>query len=1054
MDKQDEVRPHGVPRRETQVRKEVHPAAASSSYSYAPSSPHSPTTPFPGPPDHVTFPPHVRTSSSSKAPHQGQSALTDKFWSCIRLQPCALSHVPSLHKLSAKEEDNEDLLSSNERTGATFSVTGVRCGKEVGRGGVVMGKQWSPTARPRTRRAGGCSGSGSSGGGGSGSSGSGGSVCSGTTNKPHHSGRNFGSPSWHKILSSPTPTQLYFLLAVASVSVYVNGLTGEYVHDDLSAVLRNPDVQGTRPLWQLFLNDFWGKPMKDPASHKSYRPLTILSFRLCHMLWGNSSTADHSVNLVLHAAVTLLYAHTLLHALQLRPAQVLLSGLTFATHPVHTEAVTGVVGRADLLAAAAFLASFCAYHRSVVAAGSGREGAWLRWAAVWACMGVGCKEHALTVLGVCVAWDLAMHASALRRCVLGRWDSCLLTCLARRLGKVIGLSVVVVSVRVGMMRAAPVFSDQDNPASFSRSPLTRFLTKTYLPAHNTWLLLCPVQLSYDWQLGSIPLVTSLSDPRNAASCALYGALVLLLFSSFRSRQSQEGRASLWALLVLVIPFLPASNLLFPVGFMVAERVLYIPSLGWCTLVGIGAARVGVGVSRVSGKLGRGRAATHLLLALLLAFSFRTLRRNLDWRSREELFTSGLRTLPHNAKMHYNYANLLRDQHRPEMAIVHYREAIRLWWVYPSAHNNLGTLLLQRHPEGTQWEDEAEWHFTVALQTHPGHQHAGRNLAALWRQQGRVNPAVSLLESHFVPEDEESGDTGRLLADLLLQEGRHKEAEDVFLRLTAAQPSNPAVLADYAAFLHKLGRTEAAARHFEAALSLDPAHTHALTSYAALVTAHDHHADAHHLYTRLHRALARHWDPDTAMALARLCILMGKLGEADSVLSRITQHHPTHLTARVHMAQVRLQQRHYGESESLLEGVLREAPLHQEALYHLSLLYSSTNRSGEALEAATAAAKACREPRDLCALLHAHHADLLHTLTFLEDAVTSYQLAVRMEPALSRAHLNLGAIYHTQGRYQLAWKHYQSALTRDPHNSLLLENIEKLRRVMNPEARGR
>lgn len=61
--------------------------------------------------------------------------------------------------------------------------------------------------------------------------------------------------------------------------------------------------------------------------------------RLGHMLWGNCSAADHSINLLLHAGVTLLYAHTLLHALRLTPLQVLLSGLTFATHPVHTEAV-------------------------------------------------------------------------------------------------------------------------------------------------------------------------------------------------------------------------------------------------------------------------------------------------------------------------------------------------------------------------------------------------------------------------------------------------------------------------------------------------------------------------------------------------------------------------------------------------------------------------------------------------------------------------------------------------------------------------------------------
>lgn len=80
-------------------------------------------------------------------------------------------------------------------------------------------------------------------------------------------------------------------------------------------------------------------------NHSALASVTVFSsplslpLRLGHMLWGNCSTADHGVNLLLHALVTLLYAHTLLHALRLTPLQVLLSGLTFATHPVHTEAV-------------------------------------------------------------------------------------------------------------------------------------------------------------------------------------------------------------------------------------------------------------------------------------------------------------------------------------------------------------------------------------------------------------------------------------------------------------------------------------------------------------------------------------------------------------------------------------------------------------------------------------------------------------------------------------------------------------------------------------------
>ncbi|KAK3855808.1 hypothetical protein Pcinc_037804, partial [Petrolisthes cinctipes] len=329
------------------------------------------------------------------------------------------------------------------------------------------------------------------------------------------------------------------------------------------------------------------------------------------------------------------------------------------------------------------------------------------------------------------------------------------------------------------------------------------------------------------------------------------------------------------------------------------------------------------------------------------------------------------------------------------------------------------------------------------------------------------PAIALLKHNFDPEKEREeeagggrggeeegegrgrggggGDTGRLLADLLHQEGRIREAEDVYLSLVAVHPQDPDILADYASFLHTIGRVEAARRHYEWCLSLSPTHPRALTNYASTHT----HTAAIPLYLR---ALNVRWETETAASLARLYLLTGKVDEAATLLTTLTERHPHHLTARVHMAQVRLQQKQYWASEELLKGVLTASPGHQEALYHLSLLYATTNRTGEALAAATEAARACREPGDTCATLHAHHADLLHTHSFTHQAVTSYQLAVRMEPHLSRAHLNLGAIYHTQGHYELAWEHYRTALDQDPTNPLLLDNIQKLRRAMN--ARGR
>lgn len=72
---------------------------------------------------------------------------------------------------------------------------------------------------------------------------------------------------------------LYGSVACVAVGVYLNSLTGEFVHDDIVALARNQDVLGGTSIRELFFNDFWGTPLADPASHKSYRPLTILTFR-------------------------------------------------------------------------------------------------------------------------------------------------------------------------------------------------------------------------------------------------------------------------------------------------------------------------------------------------------------------------------------------------------------------------------------------------------------------------------------------------------------------------------------------------------------------------------------------------------------------------------------------------------------------------------------------------------------------------------------------------------------------------------------------------------
>lgn len=73
--------------------------------------------------------------------------------------------------------------------------------------------------------------------------------------------------------------RIYAFIAIVAVGIYINGIHGEFVHDDIPAITMNKDVLGVTPITHVFRNDFWGTPMSDINSHKSYRPLTTLSFR-------------------------------------------------------------------------------------------------------------------------------------------------------------------------------------------------------------------------------------------------------------------------------------------------------------------------------------------------------------------------------------------------------------------------------------------------------------------------------------------------------------------------------------------------------------------------------------------------------------------------------------------------------------------------------------------------------------------------------------------------------------------------------------------------------
>ncbi|KAI8439856.1 hypothetical protein MSG28_001325 [Choristoneura fumiferana] len=424
---------------------------------------------------------------------------------------------------------------------------------------------------------------------------------------------------------------------------------------------------------------------------------------------------------------------------------------------------------------------------------SGRHRAW--WSVALAALSMLAKETGLTALLFNVAFNLYKSWPGARCSFTVKWrwkgeGAC------ARVSVALGALALLAAARVAVLQGSlPAFSPQDNPPAFHPSFFVRtnnrwgtkvhewqpqtgrritgltsacrsnctydmfrwtddmryesqtvlvenqrcwrltpqhnaeLMTFCYLAAFNWWLLLCPWTLSHDWQMGSVPLVTSGWDPRNLLTCAALIALLALSYRCLVDLELQRHTPAVAGLMLLVIPYLPASNLLVTVGFVVAERVLYLPSVGSVILTAYGLQLLWRHWDRRWLVVGAA--------VLVAGGATRTQLRNGDWRTRETLLRADLAVLPHNAKLHYNFANFLKDMEQQENAVKHYKEALKLWPSYASAHNNLGTLVLA--------SGRAEHHFLQALKYNRDHVNAHYNLAKLYRRKNRLSDALKMLE---------------------------------------------------------------------------------------------------------------------------------------------------------------------------------------------------------------------------------------------------------------------------------------------------------------------
>lgn len=446
--------------------------------------------------------------------------------------------------------------------------------------------------------------------------------------------------------------------------------------------MKNPDVvEGAADLRTLLTHDFWGRDISEGLSHKSWRPLTTLTFRWNYLTGGLEVGPYHAVNLALHTAVSLAFL-ALVHRAsgglgggELRGCAAI-SACLFAVHPVHTEAVTGVVGRAELLSALFLLWSLLSYS----------YGAGLR-AALLALLSHACKETGLLALALCLWMELALPSLVSQRAASwsGAWCSRPLRCTFLAL-----LMAVCVALRLHLLNGhtTPNFTYMDNPLWFAPTVLEQVLGTTQVHSEYTRLLLWPQQLSCDYSPKCLAECTTLGLCMVKPLAAYSGAVGLVVWAALRQRRNPGSLSEslpLFALGLTAVTIAPGAHVFLKVGLLVAERLLYVPSMGVCMLCGWAAASLLI--EQVPAY--KRQMVTIVVVCVVAAGAWRCFVRNEDWRDADALYAAALTVCPESARINNNVGTRLLRGRKAADSIPFFDAAVEAVPTFSLALHNRG-----------------------------------------------------------------------------------------------------------------------------------------------------------------------------------------------------------------------------------------------------------------------------------------------------------------------------------------------------------------------------
>ena len=621
------------------------------------------------------------------------------------------------------------------------------------------------------------------------------------------------------------------VLFAFSFLIYANTLTHEYTQDDAIVITDNMFTkEGLSGIPGILSNDtFYGffqvEGKAKLVSGGRYRPLTLILFAVEYQLFGANPFIGHFMNLIFYALTVIVLYLCLLYAFNHLKAQnktkafliAMVTSLVFAAHPIHTEVVANIKGRDEIIA---LLGALSALFFSLKAYRLSKDWRWHLVAGLLFFVGLMSKENAITFLAVVPFCFYFFTKASIKKIVVHM------------------LPFVVATVVFLIIRTSILGFDFGEPSrELMNNPFLKFSNGQYIPLASqerlatvfytlgkyVQLLIFPHPLTHDYYPRHVEIM-SFGDWQVLLSLLLYIGMAIYAILGLKRKDPIS-----FGIIVFLATLSIVSNLFFPVGTNMAERLAFMPSIGFSLIIGILVSRLAIQKEK---SMRMWPVYSIGLIVLLLAV--KTISRNTAWKDNFTLFTTDVKTSSNSAKLRNAaggelvfQANRIEDEARKQRMLLeaegHLKEAVRLHPLYKEAYLIMGNCYnyLKRYDESIQA-------YTNALRIDPSYEEANNNLAITYQQggrffgeqQGNLQKAIQYLEQAKAlrPNDFENS---RLLGVAYGLQGNAVKALESFKKATEIEPNNADAWFMLGTAYYNMGQADLGQQYHQKAIEIDP-----------------------------------------------------------------------------------------------------------------------------------------------------------------------------------------------------------------------------------------